>query len=91
MRALICNEPGRLALIDRPAPGAVAPDQVRLSISHVGICGTDYHIFEGKHPFLGIIWTALLGATAVPQVCDAEPGVVTHFELGVVRPQGLVR
>lgn len=46
---------------------------------------------EGKHPFLGIIWTALLGATAVPQVCDAEPGVVTHFELGVVRPQGLVR
>ena len=19
---------------------------------HVGICGTDYHIFEGKHPFL---------------------------------------
>ena len=46
---------------------------------------------EGKHPFLGIIWTALLGATAVPQVCDAKPGVVTHFELGVVRPQGLVR
>jgi hypothetical protein len=46
---------------------------------------------EGKHPFLGIIWTALLGATAVPQVCDAKPGVATHFELGVVRPQGLVR
>jgi hypothetical protein len=46
---------------------------------------------EGKHPFLGITWTALLAATAVPQVCEAKPGVVTHFELGVVRPEGLVR
>jgi 2-desacetyl-2-hydroxyethyl bacteriochlorophyllide A dehydrogenase len=25
---------------------------VRLAVSHIGICGTDYHIFEGKHPFL---------------------------------------
>ncbi|XWN24951.1 MAG: zinc-binding alcohol dehydrogenase family protein [Roseibium sp.] len=30
-----------------------APDGwVLVDISAVGICGTDYHIFEGKHPFL---------------------------------------
>ena len=46
---------------------------------------------EGKHPFLGIIWTALLAATAVPQVCDARPGVLDHFDLGLVQPRGLVR
>jgi hypothetical protein len=46
---------------------------------------------DGRHPFLGITWTALLGATAVPQVCDAGPGVITHLDLGVVRPRGLVR
>jgi len=46
---------------------------------------------DGRHPFLGITWTALLGATAVPQVCDAKPGDVTHFDLGVVQPRGLVR
>lgn len=34
------------------APGASKPGEVRLGISHVGICGTDYHIFEGKHAFL---------------------------------------
>ena len=52
MKALICHEPGRLALIDRPAPGALQAGEVRLAVSHVGICGTDYHIYEGKHPFL---------------------------------------
>ena len=46
---------------------------------------------DGHRPFLGIIWTALLGCTAVPQVCEATPGFVTHRDLGVVRPRGLVR
>jgi 2-desacetyl-2-hydroxyethyl bacteriochlorophyllide A dehydrogenase len=23
-----------------------------IDVSHVGLCGTDYHIFEGKHPYL---------------------------------------
>ena len=46
---------------------------------------------EGNRHFLGIIWTALLGATAMAQVCDAPSGVVTHLDLGVVRPPGLVR
>ncbi|HSA50775.1 MAG TPA: hypothetical protein VLH10_11800 [Yinghuangia sp.] len=36
-------------------------------------------------------WTAFAGLTAIPAVCAAEPGFVTHFDLGVVRPRGLVR
>ncbi len=46
---------------------------------------------DGRHPFHGITWTALLGCTAVPQVCEAKPGLVTHLDLGVVQPRGLVR
>jgi hypothetical protein len=46
---------------------------------------------DGRTPFLGLPWTGLAGATAVPAVCDAEPGVVTHLDLGVLRPRGLVR
>jgi hypothetical protein len=46
---------------------------------------------DGRHPFLGLPWTGLVGCTVVPQVCDAAPGVVTHFDLGVVKPKGLVR
>lgn len=46
---------------------------------------------DGRHPFLGLPWTGLVGCTVVPQVCDAPVGVVTHFDLGIVRPKGLVR
>ncbi len=46
---------------------------------------------DGVRPFLGLPWTGLLGATALPAVCEAAPGVVTHMDLGIVQPQGLVR
>ena len=46
---------------------------------------------DGRRPFYGLPWTALVGATAVPAVCDAKPGVVTHIDLGVIQPRGLVR
>src|SRR6218665_2151722 len=52
MKAVLCSEPGRLVIADVPAPGPVPPGWARLAVSHVGICGTDYHIYEGKHPFL---------------------------------------
>ena len=46
---------------------------------------------DGRHPFLGLPWTGLVGCTVVPQLCDAPPGVVSHLDLGVVQPRGLVR
>lgn len=51
MKAIICPEPFSLALIDRPEPSASAGYAV-VRIRRVGLCGTDYHIFEGRHPFL---------------------------------------
>jgi hypothetical protein len=46
---------------------------------------------DGVRPFLGLPWTGLVGATALPAVCDAKPGVLTHLDLGIVQPRGLVR
>jgi hypothetical protein len=37
------------------------------------------------------LWTAMAGANAIANVCDAAPGFVTHRELGLVGPRGLVR
>jgi hypothetical protein len=41
------------------------------------------------HP--GYDWTAMGAVNAIPDVCDAKPGWVHHFDLGLIRPRGLVR
>lgn len=46
----------------------------------------------GEHlPHPGYTWTAMGGVTAIPAVCEAPPGVVSHLNVGLVRPLGLVR
>ena len=51
MEALVCLEPGRLELMQRPDPPSSLPFAL-VRPRRVGICGTDYHIYEGKHPYL---------------------------------------
>jgi 2-desacetyl-2-hydroxyethyl bacteriochlorophyllide A dehydrogenase len=51
MKALVCDEPGRLSLHDRPMP-IRQPDEVLLRVRRVGVCGTDLHIFAGRQPYL---------------------------------------
>ena len=51
MKAMICERPGSLAIIDRPRPEP-AEGEVLVRVRRVGVCGTDFHIFGGKHPFL---------------------------------------
>jgi len=51
MKVLICEQPGRLSVIERPEP-VPGPGEALVRIKRVGICGTDFHIFAGKHPFL---------------------------------------
>jgi 2-desacetyl-2-hydroxyethyl bacteriochlorophyllide A dehydrogenase len=51
MRAISCPEPGKLTFVKIAKP-ELRPGWVRVGIRHIGICGTDYHIFEGTHPFL---------------------------------------
>lgn len=50
MRAISCVAPNQLALVDAPRP-ELKDGWVRVAIRHVGICGTDYHIFEGNFPY----------------------------------------
>ena len=52
MRAGVVVEPGNFAVQDRPVVSDIPEGWVLIDICAVGLCGTDYHIFEGKHPFL---------------------------------------
>lgn len=71
MKALVCDEPGRLTLAERPDP-ARGEGEVLVRIRHVGICGTDFHIFGGKHPFLE--YPRVMGHELSGTVQEAPPG-----------------
>ncbi|MGN8022515.1 zinc-binding alcohol dehydrogenase family protein [Phyllobacterium sp. 22229] len=64
-----CVEPGRFELIERPLPLALPEGWAFVDITAVGICGTDYHIYAGKHPFLNyprVIGHELSGRLVTP-------------------------
>jgi 2-desacetyl-2-hydroxyethyl bacteriochlorophyllide A dehydrogenase len=45
----VVTQPGKVEILDRPLPD-VAGDEVRIKVKAVTICGSDLHIFKGKHP-----------------------------------------
>jgi 2-desacetyl-2-hydroxyethyl bacteriochlorophyllide A dehydrogenase len=84
MDTLVCAEPGRLLIEQRPAPQR-APGEVLVRPLRVGICGTDYHIYEGKHPFLE--YPRVMGHELAVQVVDAgDSAELKASEVCVVNP-----
>lgn len=84
MEALVCVEPGRLELRQSPAPEA-GPEAALVRPHRVGLCGTDYHIYEGKHPFLN--YPRVMGHELAVEVVEAPPGAgVAPGEICVVNP-----
>lgn len=51
MQAIVCRKPGELAIEERPEP-LPAEAEALIAVRRIGICGTDYHIYEGSHPYL---------------------------------------
>ena len=84
MRAVVCLEPGRLEAVERPSLGALPEGWVRVTVSHVGICGTDYHIFEGKHPFLD--YPRIMGHEVSATVLDPGASALAVGTPVVVNP-----
>jgi hypothetical protein len=83
MRTIVCREPGRLELIRRPWPvadGGLVP----VDIKAVGICGTDFHIFEGTHPFLQ--YPRVMGHELSGVVAAGTPGRLPPGSRVVINP-----
>jgi 2-desacetyl-2-hydroxyethyl bacteriochlorophyllide A dehydrogenase len=84
MKALVCLKPGELRLDERPDPRP-ARGEVLVHIRRVGICGTDYHIYEGSHPFLE--YPRIMGHELAAEVIEAPPGSARRRgELVIVNP-----
>lgn len=71
MKALVCTAPGQLRIENRPMP-RVAEGHVMVRIRRVGICGTDYHIYEGNQPFLA--YPRVMGHELAVEIVENETG-----------------
>lgn len=61
------------------------PDVVLVRPRRVGICGTDYHIYEGKHPYLK--YPRIMGHELAVEAVEAPAGSgVTPGQIYVVNP-----
>lgn len=84
MKALVCTGPHQARIEDRPRPEP-QDGEVLIRMRRVGICGTDYHIFDGSQPFFTyprLIGHELSGEVAV---APADSGL-TVGEVVTVNP-----
>jgi hypothetical protein len=85
-RSMECGtviEPGVFRLETRALPEDAPDGWVLVDIEAVGICGTDYHILEGKHPFLN--YPRVIGHELSGRVAESV-GPWTAGELVVINP-----
>ena len=66
--ALVCVEPGSLELVRRPVPRRATGDAL-VRPRRVGICGTDFHIYAGEHPYLS--YPRVMGHELAVEVVEA--------------------
>jgi 2-desacetyl-2-hydroxyethyl bacteriochlorophyllide A dehydrogenase len=83
MRAISCTAPQQLALVDI-APPVLQPGWVRVAIRHIGICGTDYHIFEGTFPFFE--YPRVIGHELSGTITDANGAAFASGDPVVINP-----
>jgi threonine dehydrogenase-like Zn-dependent dehydrogenase len=80
VRAAVLTAPGAMAVRDVADP-VVGPRDVVVRVSGVGLCGTDFHIFEGHANY----HTDRLGR---PVPFDVSPQVLGHEVAGVIEARG---
>ncbi len=51
MRQAVMTRPGAIEIREVSELPAVARHEVKLKIQKIGVCGSDIHVYHGKHPF----------------------------------------
>lgn len=50
MKQQVMTQPGSICFRDVPVP-TIGPDQVLIKMEKIGVCGSDIHVWHGKHPY----------------------------------------
>jgi len=74
----VMTQPGKIEFreIDQPQPQA---GEVLIQVRRIGVCGSDIHVYHGKHPYTG--YPVVQGHEVSGVVADVGPGV-TGFQPG---------
>ncbi|RZL10706.1 MAG: zinc-binding alcohol dehydrogenase family protein [Pedobacter sp.] len=84
MKTLICNTPGKFTYEEQTKP-ILVEGHTLLEIKQVGICGTDYHAFEGTQPFFN--YPRILGHEIAAEVAETtQNSGLTIGELVTISP-----
>lgn len=51
MKTIILDTPGQLRLTQTQEPLKPGPNEALIRIQRIGVCGTDFHAFQGEQPF----------------------------------------
>ena len=82
----VMTTPGKIQFDEVPVPEA-KPGQVLVKIKRIGICGSDIHVYHGKHPYTPYPLTQ--GHEVSAKVVEIGEGV-TEFKIGqkvTIEPQ----
>jgi 2-desacetyl-2-hydroxyethyl bacteriochlorophyllide A dehydrogenase len=86
MKTIVLAEPGRFQLTAIDSPQSPAESEALVRVERIGVCGTDYHAFRGKHPFFR--YPRVLGHELAVLVESVGQGVtnIAPGDLCAVRP-----
>ncbi len=72
MKQAVMTAPGKIEFRDVPVP-ALAPGQLLVRMKRIGVCGSDIHVFHGKHPYTS--YPVVQGHEVSGLVEQVAPGV----------------
>ena len=87
MRQAVMTSPGIIEFRELPEPGQLKDGEVLLRIKKIGICGSDVHVYHGKHPATPY---PVIQGHEYAAVVEATGGGVTKVKRGMkvtARPQ----
>ncbi|HUZ57318.1 MAG TPA: alcohol dehydrogenase catalytic domain-containing protein [Hanamia sp.] len=81
MKQAVLKAPRIVEIRDVPFPRELKSNEILLKIHRVGVCGSDVHMYYGKHPFANT-YPMVQGHEYGGEVISVGPGV-THFRPGM--------
>ncbi|MBN1836582.1 MAG: alcohol dehydrogenase catalytic domain-containing protein, partial [Spirochaetales bacterium] len=72
MRQAVMVKPGEIEIreVERPSAGR---DEVLIRIHNIGVCGSDIHVYHGKHPYTS--YPVVQGHEVSGEIAEIGPGV----------------